>query len=486
MNPIPNLPMNPTSNNQTPALPEDVVLSVRHVSKKFCRDLKRSMLYGTHDLIRNMFSLRSGGGRGKGGGESSMGDSRLGGQLLSHPPTPNAPDEPNAPNLPPPAFGGSLRKGEFWSLSDVGFELRHGEIMGVIGDNGAGKTTLLRLISGIFPPDAGTIAVRGRVGALIALGAGFHPNMTGRENIYLNGAVLGMGRSEIERKFDSIIAFAGIDESLDAPVSTYSSGMYVRLGFAIAAHLEPELMIVDEILSVGDIAFRHKCMAFIQRLRAQGVAILYVSHDLSQVAAMATHCLWLDKGQVRALGKPSEVVAKYVNESNRKALPIAMTGAEGGQTSSGAARFGCVRTLNTRGEVCNTFKMGDDIVVELPVRVSSPIDHPVVGIGIRSVDGIKLILHSSRRQKAQIPAQLDHDCVYTARLIAPPLLAGTYGIMAGLGMEADDSTTYARWEISHRFSVVLDENDENATYHRYSNPLTGNGVMRVDAEWRLT
>ncbi len=213
----------------------EVLLRVDGVSKKFCKHLKRSMVYGLSDLARNLIGLR--------------------------------PDYSR------------LRKEEFWATRGVSFELREGDRLGIIGANGSGKSTLLRMIAGIYAPDEGNITVRGQVGSLIALGVGFHPHMTGRENIYLNGSIIGMRRDEIDAKFASIVEFADIGDFLEAPVAAYSSGMKVRLGFAIAIHADPDLLVIDEVMSVGDAGFRHKANRHMQTYRQKAKAILFVSHE---------------------------------------------------------------------------------------------------------------------------------------------------------------------------------------------------------------
>ena len=190
-----------------------------------------------------------------------------------------------------------LRKDEFWAVDNISFELRRGEVLGLIGGNGSGKTTLLRLLAGIFPPDKGEISIKGRVGALIAVGAGFHPYMTGRENIYLNGTILGMNREEINSKFQDIVDFAEIGDFLDAPVSTYSSGMRVRLGFSIAAQLEPDILLIDEVLAVGDQGFRVKCINRIKEL-IKNSAVIFVTHTMQQVSNICSKVIVLDKGGV--------------------------------------------------------------------------------------------------------------------------------------------------------------------------------------------
>jgi lipopolysaccharide transport system ATP-binding protein len=201
---------------------------------------------------------------------------------------------------------------EFWALQDVNFEVQRGEVMGIIGRNGAGKSTLLKLLSRITEPTRGRIELRGRVAALLEVGTGFHPELTGRENIFLNGAILGMSRNEIRAKFDAIVAFAEVERFLDTPVKRYSSGMYVRLAFAVAAHLEPDILIVDEVLAVGDAAFQRKCLGKMQEVaRNEGRTVLLVSHQLGQISQLARRCLLLDQGRARAYGPTAEVLRTY-------------------------------------------------------------------------------------------------------------------------------------------------------------------------------
>ena len=247
---------------------KDIVVSSEKVSKKYCKSLKRSMIYGTMDIGRNMIGLGS--------------------------------------------HSDTLRKDEFWAVNDVSFEMKRGEVLGLIGPNGSGKTTLLKLINGIFWPDKGKISVRGRVGALIAVGAGFHPLLTGRENIYINGAILGMSKKEIDKNFDSIVDFADIGDFLDAPVKHYSSGMFVRLGFAVAIHCEPDVLLVDEILAVGDAAFQSKCLAKIADFMNEGVSIILVSHNVDTIRHICKKGLFLLNGKVKELGDSHAVVSDYL------------------------------------------------------------------------------------------------------------------------------------------------------------------------------
>jgi lipopolysaccharide transport system ATP-binding protein len=204
------------------------------------------------------------------------------------------------------------RAEEFWALRDINFDVQHGQVLGVIGRNGAGKSTLLKILSQITKPTSGKVELRGRVGSLLEVGTGFHPELTGRENVYLNGAIFGMKRSEIARKFDEIVAFAEIDKFLDTPVKRYSSGMYIRLAFAVAAHLEPEILVVDEVLAVGDAQFQEKCMGAMQRTASGGRTILFVSHNMSAVQSLCTHVIWLDKGTIFVQGPSIEIVNRYL------------------------------------------------------------------------------------------------------------------------------------------------------------------------------
>jgi ABC-type polysaccharide/polyol phosphate transport system ATPase subunit len=201
-------------------------------------------------------------------------------------------------------------KDYFWALRDVGFSIKAGETVGILGANGSGKSTILKLISRIIDPDTGVIKVAGRLSALLELGAGFHPDLTGRENIYLNGSILGLNRQVMDRKFDDIVDFAGIGEFIDAPVRSYSSGMQMRLGFSVAIHVEPEIILVDEVLAVGDYSFQLKCLERIRQLQQQGVTILFVSHDFEAVESLCNRAIWLEQGRLQADGHVVEILAE--------------------------------------------------------------------------------------------------------------------------------------------------------------------------------
>jgi homopolymeric O-antigen transport system ATP-binding protein len=207
-----------------------------------------------------------------------------------------------------------MRREPFWALRDVSFDIGQGEVVGVIGSNGSGKSTLLRLIMGISPATAGSVAINGRIGGLLELGAGFHPNATGRENVYLNGLLMGLSRSEIRRKIPEIIEFAGIEEFADQPTRTYSTGMHVRLGFAVAAHVRPDILLLDEVLAVGDSDFQEKCYLHFDELRRQGKTVVLVSHDLVSMRSFTERVILMEHGRVAADGAPDDVIRTYLTE----------------------------------------------------------------------------------------------------------------------------------------------------------------------------
>jgi lipopolysaccharide transport system ATP-binding protein len=253
-------------------------------------------------------------------------------------------------------------KREFWAVQDLSFEVKHGEAFGIIGHNGAGKSTALKMLSRIMKPTKGQMVVNGRLSALIEVSAGFHQDLTGRENIFLNGTILGMSKREIQSKLDQIIAFSGIEEFIDTPVKRYSSGMYARLGFSVAAHVDPEVLIVDEVLSVGDYAFQQRCIERMREVLRSGAAVLFVSHNLKMVAEFCHHCLLLEKGQTVMIGTPQEVVSTYLQKP---------TNGHVANHGSGPVSILSVRIRNEDGE-CIQFRSGEKawIDVELTARTS--------------------------------------------------------------------------------------------------------------------
>jgi lipopolysaccharide transport system ATP-binding protein len=272
---------------------------------------------------------------------------------------------------------------EFWALKNVSFEVKRGEVLGIIGRNGAGKSTLLKILSRITEPTRGRITIRGRVSSLLEVGTGFHPELTGRENIYLNGAILGMTQREIRTKFDEIVAFAEVERFLDTPVKRYSSGMYVRLAFSVAAHLEPEILVVDEVLSVGDAAFQRKCMGKMSDVTQQGKTILLVSHNMTAILNICSKGLLLSAGRVGVLGDASDCVRQYMREvAQVKQIPLEL---RTDRLGNGSVRFTRVYFSNNCLSTINEVRSGDEItiVMELENNTGAPLTRFHVSIAIR-------------------------------------------------------------------------------------------------------
>lgn len=279
---------------EMPSTDSDVLVKVECAGKKFCRGLKKSLWYGAQDIVAEL-----------------------------------------APGISNVERHATLRPQEFWAVDNVSFELRRGECLGLIGRNGAGKTTLLKMLNGLIKPDNGRIEMQGQVGALIALGAGFNPILTGRENVYVNGSVLGLSKKEIDNKLEEIIDFAEIEEFIDSPVQAYSTGMRVRLGFSIVATaVKPDIFLIDEVLAVGDFEFKNKCFNRINKLKKDGVASILVSHSMTNIMQYADFCLWLDKGRLKMIGPTNDVCSKYISseikEKNNNPLKEDLKGRHGG------------------------------------------------------------------------------------------------------------------------------------------------------------
>lgn len=258
----------------------------------------------------------------------------------------------------------------FWALKDVSFEIHHGEVVGIIGPNGAGKSTLLKILSRITEPTEGYAEIRGRIGSLLEVGTGFHPELTGRENIYLNGAILGMRRREIVRKFDEIVAFAEIEKFLDTPVKHYSSGMHVRLAFAVAAHLDPEILLVDEVLAVGDVAFQKKCMGKLGHVARAGRTVLFVSHNMAAVSHLCSRSILLEHGQIKSMADTESVIQAYVQGLDAHIhSPI---GTRTDREGSGRLRFSDLQFQSHRGENIAAALSGQPVRLVIKYRAPSP------------------------------------------------------------------------------------------------------------------
>lgn len=293
----------------------------------------------------------------------------------------------------------TLRKDEFWALKDISFQVNQGDAVGIIGPNGAGKSTLLKILSRITPPTAGEVSLGGRVGSLLEVGTGFHQELTGRENIYLNGAILGMRKSEINKKFDKIVEFAEVQKFMDTPVKHYSSGMYMRLAFAIAAHLEPEILIVDEILAVGDAKFQEKCLGKMDEItKKEGRTILFVSHNLEAVKKLCNRCVLLDKGIKVFEGGVEEALAKYRDMQNNGELRVNKGEYNSNRRGSGTLSFTNIEILDNDNKKTNTFCVGESVKFKLSYRIHKELEGLYVGIGIMS-SKVKGLLLTNMRHK---------------------------------------------------------------------------------------
>jgi lipopolysaccharide transport system ATP-binding protein len=317
------------------------------------------------------------------------------------------------------------RRREFWALRDVDFDVSPGETFGIIGHNGAGKSTLLKLLSRVTPPTEGEIRVRGRVGALLEVGTGFHPELTGRENIYLNGAVLGMTRSEIASKFDEIVEFAEVSEFIDTPVKRYSSGMYLRLAFSVAAHLEPEVLIVDEVLSVGDLSFQQKCLGRMERVAGEGRTVLFVSHNLTAVQTLCPRAMLLERGRKVLEGPTRQVIDEYVKTvRTHAAMDLAQREDRDG---TGRFRFSAVRFESPDGATVDAPVSGEnlDIVLSYESSDGKPIRNAGFAIGIYNALGalvLQLQSDVTGAMHASIPARGELRC----QIPRLPLPASSY------------------------------------------------------------
>jgi lipopolysaccharide transport system ATP-binding protein len=280
---------------------------------------------------------------------------------------------------------------DFWALKDVSVEIQPGEVVGLVGRNGAGKSTLLKILSHITRPTTGRVTLNGRVGSLLEVGTGFHPELSGRENIYLNGAILGMSRREITSKFDEIVAFAEIEQFLDTPVKRYSSGMYVRLAFAVAAHLEPEILLVDEVLAVGDAAFQRKCMGKMGQVARQGRTIIFVSHNMAAITRLCQRALWFDHGQLRESGDAESVVANYLAFGAEEAGEVNYH--DNGQKAPGSefVKLEAIRVRSHDGTISPSLDIRKGFTVEVQYRVLKRAANLRVGVRLLAHEGTVLI-----------------------------------------------------------------------------------------------
>lgn len=290
---------------------------------------------------------------------------------------------------------------ELWALRDISFTVKQGEVLGIIGKNGAGKSTLLKILSRVTAPTSGVIKVKGRIASLLEVGTGFHPELTGRENVYLNGTILGMRKVEIDRKFDEIVDFAGIEKFIDTPVKRYSSGMYVRLAFSVAAHLDSELLIVDEVLAVGDIGFQKKCLGKMGDVASsEGRTVLFVSHNMMAVQNLCSRSLWIESGKIRLIGYSHNVIDEYTHSNTSLGNT---KNSEGWATiGDGSVKFLSYEVRNTDYEN-KILKTNEDVYIHIKLQIKEDIKQPACGIRITNEYGIKLTSINTVEQGLGLP-----------------------------------------------------------------------------------
>jgi homopolymeric O-antigen transport system ATP-binding protein len=400
----------------------DNIIHLAGVSKKFCRSLKRTMLYGVRDVACDMLGLT---------------------RHLT-----------------------CLRRDEFWALNGVSFEVKPGECVGLIGPNGAGKSTLLKLVNGVTLPDQGSIRIRGSIGALLELGAGFHPMLTGRENIHLSAAILGLSKDQVAKKFDSIVDFSGLEEFIDMPVRQYSSGMYVRLGFAVAVSIDPDILIIDESMAVGDGAFRKRCLDQIDAFIKAGKTIIVVTHNLQEIEKIAQRVLLLDHGVVRADGRPGEVIASYLNLLNARVLRQEEFSSA---ASEPVIEITEVEVRGSDGARKSYFRTHDELRVIIGFKAHRPILNPVFRVQIYRSDG--LFCHGMNTERhgiecgeilgeGKIILQYPHLC----------LLGGDYWVrVAVLACQYDE--------------LPIHQASTSIGIHTESEMIDGSGVFAMPCEW---
>lgn len=340
---------------------------------------------------------------------------------------------------------------EFWALKDLSFEIKQGDRVGIIGRNGAGKSTLLKILSRITEPTRGRVKIGGRIASLLEVGTGFHPELTGRENIFLNGAILGMSNSEISRKFDEIVHFSDVEKFLDTPVKRYSSGMYVRLAFSVAAHLESEILIVDEVLAVGDSQFQKKCLGQMGKVSQEGRTVLFVSHNMAAISQLCNKGLLLEQGKVKSSDEIDKVIKEY---SNSESLATGFLKLDDfpGRKGCGDATFKWVKVLNSSEVITPEFSLGQDLNIRFEIGSSQTIENPRISIQIKTSEGFPICNMVDADSGFQV-GKISGSGTYNITLKDIRLYPDVYSIGLWLG-SADSHTTFDHVEDCISFQVI--------------------------------
>lgn len=366
---------------------------------------------------------------------------------------------------------------DFWALRDVSFALPRATTLGIIGENGSGKSTLLKILARILRPDKGTFSVTGKVSTLLELGAGFHPELTGRENIFLNGSILGLNQREIAARYDDIVAFSELERFIDTPVKNYSSGMYVRLGFAVAINVEPDILLIDEVLAVGDEAFQRKCSDKIFEFKTSGKTIVLVSHGLEAVRNICDQVIWLHQGEIKGCGDASEVVDLYLRqvneEENRKSgQRHDVSSTQGTRVGSLEAEISQVSFSQANGQPTSVFKTNDPFMARISYKAHQEIRNPVFGVAIYRSDGVHITGPNTKVNRQQIDVIFGEGTV-EYRIDSLPLLPGTYFFSASIYDNAC-LKAYDHHEKMYSFKVLPGGSEET------------HGLTRIPSEWKHT
>lgn len=339
--------------------------------------------------------------------------------------------------------GGRARFEEFWALRDVSLEISEGTTFGFIGTNGSGKSTLLKCLARILQPDEGSARTRGKVSALLELGAGFHPELSGRENVYLNGSILGMSTRELDRRFDEIVGFAGLERFIDTPVKNYSSGMYVRLGFSVAINVDPDVLLIDEVLAVGDEQFQRRCNERFADLRAQGKTIVVVSHSLGTVRSMCDQVAWLDEGTLRGVGPSGDLVDQYLGQVHQDRTDEAHD--TGSRWGSGEVRIEQIEVLDSDARPTTNVTAGEPVTFRFHYDAPAPVERPSFSMAIHTVEGV-LVTNPNAREGGLTPEKIEGRGVVDLVVGHLPLLPGTYDLS---GTISDDTNLHV-YDARHR------------------------------------
>ena len=351
------------------------------------------------------------------------------------------------------------------ALDDVSFAAVKGETLGLIGANGAGKSTLLGLITGTMQPTSGQITTRGAISSLLELGAGFHPDLTGRENIFLYGAIMGLTRQQMRARFDAIVAFAELEKFIDQPVKHYSSGMYVRLGFAVAVEVDPEILLIDEVLAVGDLAFQRKCLQKMRDFRKAGKTMLIISHDINTIQSISDRILMLDSGKVIGLGDPAEIARSYQNLSRQKVANVM-----GREWGTGEVRIVGVEFRNDRNEKTDAFRWGESLSAKIHYEAVRRIDNPVFGFSLADKEGRVVYGNNTQIEGFRID-HVEGAGSLSLRLDQLAMATGTY-LFSFSVHSADHTQNYHR--LDHRFPITIDC------------PKNFEGPCYMPSAWRLS